>query len=175
MKVTSKLVVLGTALVLVAAACGGDDDADADDIGDSLTSYGDAISRAELELAEVLRSGLEADQTEPSPAEALAEVQATFDAYQAVLEDLQALDSPEAFVELHDDVTRFLAATQEGAAVFVQAAADDPGLFSRDRADADEGSFAVPLIAFFDSLRRLNTALESAGYLGPLPFPDPQQ
>ncbi len=174
MKVTSKLVVLGTALVLVAAACGGDDDADADEIGDSLTSYGDAISRAELELAEAARSGL-AGPTEPSPAEALAEVQATFDAYQAVLEDLQALDSPEAFVELHDDVTRFLAATQEGAAVFVQAAADDPGLFSRDRADADEGSFAVALIAFFDSLRRLNTALESAGYFGPLPFPDPQQ
>ena len=174
MKVTSKLVVLGTALLLVAAACGGDDDADADEIGDSLTSYGDAISQAELELAEAARSGL-AGPTEPSPAEALAEVQATFDAYQAVLEDLQALDSPEAFVELHDDVTQFLAATQEEAAVFVQAAADDPGLFSRDRADADEGSFAVPLIAFFDSLRRLNTALESAGYFGPLPFPDPQQ
>lgn len=172
MKVTSKLVVLGTALVLVAAACGGDDDADADDIGDSLTSYGDAISRAELELAEVARSVL-ASQTEPSPAEALAEVQATFDAYQAVLEDLQALDSPEAFVELHDDVTRFLAATQEGAAVFVQAAADDPGLFSRDRPDAAEGSFAVPLIAFLDSLRRLNTALDSAGYSGPLPSPAP--
>jgi len=174
MKVTSKLVVLGTALLLVAAACGGDDDADADEIGDSLTSYGDAISQAESELAEAARSVL-AGQTEPSPAEALAEVQATFDAYQAVLEDLQALDSPEAFVELHDDVTQFLAATQEEAAVFVQAAADDPGLFSRDSADADEGSFAVPLIAFFDSLRRLNTALESAGYFGPLPFPDPQQ